>query len=239
LRRTALRERLCNPDKLEVLLAGSGNGVDSSGRFDPDALPRDAGRNVRRGLGIPEDALVVGFVGRLVGDKGVRELIHAWQGVRTAVPSAHLLVVGPYEPRDPVSPSDKHLLEDDPRVHVAGFRRDLPELYGAMDVLALPTYREGFPNVLLEAQSMRVPVVSTRVEGCLDAVDDGVTGILVPARDAKALERAMLTYLEDRDLRSRHGTAGRRRVLDLFAREKLWEALLARYEALLTRSGRR
>lgn len=233
LRQTAIRERLSDPRKLEVLLAGSGNGVDSSGRFDPDGLPADAKLSMRRELGIPADALVVGFVGRLVGDKGIRELVRAWQNVRGRVPAAHLVIVGPYEPRDPVSAEDKKLLETDPRIHMLGFRKDLPRLYAATDVVVLPTYREGFPNVLLEAQSMRIPVVSTRVEGCVDAVDDGVTGVLVPPRDAIGLEDALVRYLEDRSLRMEHGNAGRRRVLTLFARERIWEAMRARYESLL------
>jgi glycosyltransferase involved in cell wall biosynthesis len=233
LRSTALKERLCNPKKLEVLLSGSGNGVDSKGRFNPDAVGSGERSSVRESIGVPQDALVVGFVGRLVGDKGVGELCAAWRRVREEVPACRLVVVGPFEPRDPISPADKQLLETDERVHLLGFRRDLPELYRAMDVLALPTYREGFPNVLLEAQSMRVPVVSTRVEGCLDAVEDGVTGQLVPARDATALERAILTYLRDPALRARHGAAGRQRILELFERERLWQALFERYESLL------
>jgi glycosyltransferase involved in cell wall biosynthesis len=233
LRATALRERLCNPNKLEVLLAGSGNGVDSKVRFNPDAVAAGAGASIRREVGIPPDALVIGFVGRLVGDKGVGELCQAWRAIRPKFPSSRLLAVGPFEPRDPISVEDKRLLETDERIHLLGFRSDLPELYSAMDLLVLPTYREGFPNVLLEAQSMRVPVVSTQVEGCVDAVEDGVTGLLVPARDPNALEVAMVSYLEDAALRARHGSAGRERVLRLFERERLWEALLARYESLL------
>lgn len=233
LRETALREALCSPHKLEVLLAGSGNGVDSKGRFNPDAFPASVRLAVRNEIGVPESAPLVGFVGRLVGDKGIGELCAAWRAAREEVPAAHLVVVGPYEPRDPISAADKRLLEADPRIHVLGFRRDLPELYRAMDLLVLPTYREGFPNVLLEAQAMRLPVVSTRVEGCVDAVEDGATGLLVPAKDSDALKHAMLKYLRDPEMRTKHGVAGRMRVTTLFERERLWEALLRRYEALL------
>jgi len=102
-----------------------------------------------------------------------------------------------------------------------------------MNLLVLPSYREGFPNVLLEAQSMKIPVISTLAEGCVDAVEHGVTGLLVPPSDGGALLRATQTYLRDGTLRERHGHAGRARVLELFARERLWEALLGVYESML------
>ncbi len=102
-----------------------------------------------------------------------------------------------------------------------------------MDIVALPTYREGFPNVVLEAAAMGLPVVATSVPGCLDAVEDGVTGTLVPARDAAALERALRGYVEEPVLRARHGEAGRRRVLSRFRREAIWDVIEAEYRMLL------
>ena len=233
LRTQALDLGLCPPEKLVVLGAGSGNGVDAEGRFNPASLPPGTREAVRAELGVPQGALLFGFVGRLVGDKGVHELQAAWERLRTRLPDAHLLLVGRFEERDPVAPTARRALEADTQVHLAGFRADTPRLYAAMDVLALPTYREGFPNVPLEAAAMRLPVVSTRVPGCLDAVEDGVTGLLVPARDDVALERALLRYGEDAGLRLEHGAAGQARVRRLFQRERVWEGILATYQELL------
>jgi len=100
-------------------------------------------------------------------------------------------------------------------------------------VLALPTYREGFPNVLLEAAGMKVPVVATRVTGCTDAVHDGVTGMLVPPCDAARLAGALRTYLQDGELRHSHGAAARDRVLREFRPEGIWQAIYEEYMALL------
>jgi glycosyltransferase involved in cell wall biosynthesis len=238
LRDVALGLRLVPPSKIAVLLGGSGNGVDAAGRFDPAGLAADARDATRARFGIPADAVVVGFVGRLVREKGIVELTAAWKDVRDSHPRAHLLLVGPFEPQDPVPAEVERALRDDPRVHLAGEDWNTPSLYAAMDVVVLPTYREGFPNVPLEAAAMGLPVVATRIPGCIDAVADGRTGTLVPPRDAVALGRAMRAYIEDGDLRRQHGTEGRARVLGEFRQEALWEALYEEYAALLARRGR-
>jgi glycosyltransferase involved in cell wall biosynthesis len=113
----------------------------------------------------------------------------------------------------------------------------MPEVYSALDLVILPSYREGFPNVPLEAAAMALPVVATDVGGTADAVVDGTTGTLVPPRDAEALERAVRVYLEDAELRRRHGTAGRDRVLREFRQEPLWKTLYRKYLLLLQDKG--
>ena len=233
LREVAVEARLCRRDKITVLGGGSGNGVDS-GRFDPARIGSAAGRSLRARLGIPEDALVVGFIGRLVRDKGVVELAAAFRELKARFANVHLLVAGPFEERDPVPPETRAALESDSSVHLLGFVEDTAPLYAAMDVLALPTYREGFPNVPLEAAAMQVPVVATRIPGCVDAVADGDTGILVPPRDASALAMALAEYLGNPRLREAHGRAGRTRVLESFRRERIWDALARIYEGPAT-----
>jgi glycosyltransferase involved in cell wall biosynthesis len=233
----AVAEGLCPPGKIKVLLGGSGNGVDATGRFDPDKLELDSRSLTRRRLGIPDDAIVAGFVGRLVRDKGIVELFDAWTRLREEFSTAHLLLVGPFEPRDPVPAGLESALREDPRVHLVGMDWNTPPLYSAMDLVVLPTYREGFPNVPLEAAAMRLPVVATRVPGCIDAVADGGTGVLVPARNGPALTDAVRGYMRDPALRRAHGHAGRERVLREFRQEALWEALHTEYEDLLADRG--
>ncbi len=237
LRDEALAQGICPPDKITVLRSGSSNGVDAVDTFNPERVGAEARAVVRARYGIPADALVVGFVGRVVRDKGLAELVESWQALREEFPRLHLLVVGPFEPQDPVGPEVERVLRGDPRIHLAGMCLDVPPLYAAMDVLALPTYREGFGVVAIEAGAMGLPVVATRIPGCVDAIRDGVTGTLVPARDGPALAEALRQYLRSPGLRREHGTAGRRRVLHEFRREAIWDAQFQEYLRLLRAKG--
>ena len=156
---------------------------------------------------------MVGFVGRIVRDKGVRELLEAWSLVRVRVPKARLMVVGEFEDQDSPGADAIEALKMDRSICLAGrVTSGMARFYAAMDLLALPTYREGFPVTVMEAASMGLPVVATRVPGCVDAVQDGVTGTLVPARDAEALADALERYLFGR--RIEKGTWRRRACED-------------------------
>jgi glycosyltransferase involved in cell wall biosynthesis len=229
IRTLAVCEGLCPADKVEVLLGGSVNAVDA-GRFKPPG--EHARRAARTERGIPANATVIGFVGRLARDKGIVELGEAWRRLR-GDRRLHLLLVGPEDATDPVPADVVADLRADPHVHFTGLDPDTPRLYAAMDVLALPTYREGFPQVALEAAAMGLPVVATSVSGCVDAVHDGLTGTLVPPRDVGALAGALQRYASDPSLRARHGEAARRRILREFRQDLMWEALAAEYRRLL------
>jgi len=236
LRGAALDLSLGRADQLRVLAGGSGQGVDTDRRFSPTRLGPQARSASRAALGMPEGALVFGFVGRIVRDKGLHELARAWARVRAELPEARLLIVGPLEPHDPVDPDIWSALASDARVHRVGFTEDTPQLYAAMDVVVLPSYREGFPNVPLEAASMGKPVITTRVPGCVDAVLEDVTGLIVEPREHTGLAEAMLRYGREPHLRETHGAAGRKRVLREFRREVIWGAIVERYRALLNRA---
>jgi glycosyltransferase involved in cell wall biosynthesis len=231
----ALSDGVAPPDRTAVLLGGSINGVDATGRFRAPSLEEVAA--ARAALGIPASARVVGFVGRLVREKGLVELWRAWGTLRDELPDLRLVMVGPVEPQDPIPREVLASLSGDPRVLMAGLQWDTPRYFRAFDVLALPTYREGFPVVPLEAAAMRLPVVATRVPGCVDAIVDGVTGTLVPARDAAALTAALRAYLVDPELRRRHGDAARARVVREFDQERIWSALHLEYLEQAAQAG--
>lgn len=229
--------RIARASKTVVLAAGSSNGVDAEKRFNPSNYSQAERSALRQQLGIPDNAHVVGFVGRLVKDKGIIELESAWNEIHAEFPDSWLMLVGPWEARDAVPDDLKMRLASHPRVTVTGEQRDVAPYYSIMDVLALPTYREGFPNAPLEAGAMEVPVVCTRVTGCVDAVVDGETGLLVDVRNAGQLGEALSLYLADPALRVRHGKAGRIRALQEYRPESVWSALLGYYRALLKDRG--
>jgi glycosyltransferase involved in cell wall biosynthesis len=236
-REVAIAEGLCPPDKIKVLGGGSIAGVDAQTRFNLARLPTSVRDEIRARHGIPADAIVAGFVGRIVRDKGIIELAAAWQALRDEFPNLHLLCAGPFESQDPVPADVEQLLRSDPRIHLAGDVNEMPSFYRALDLLLLPTYREGLPTVLLEASAMQLPLVATRIPGCIEAVRDGETGTLVPMKDPVALAVATRAYVRDAELRRRHGENGRRFMESDFCPELLHELLHQEYARLLERAA--
>ena len=229
---TARASRLLSSSEGRVLGAG-GNGVDL-GRFDAARVEEWRGA-VRGDLGISETAPCFGFVGRLVGDKGVAELLSSYRTLGSREPAPHLLVVGPFEERDAVSSEVRAAFDAEPRIHWVGEREDVERYYAAMDFLVLPSYREGFPNVPLEAAAMGRATVATRVPGCVDAVVDGQTGLLVESRSAVELTAAIAAYLDDPALARAHGEAARQRVRADFSRSVRFEQLVNLYDEVAER----
>ena len=165
---------LAPSSKLLVLGEGSSNGVDIE-RFCPG--PSD----VRERFSIPRDVPVVGFVGRLTRDKGLPELIEAFDRILLMEPSTHLLLVGWFDrAEDALSAELRRRILNHPRIHCTSFVADTASYYRGMDVMVLPTWREGFPNAVLEAQASGIPVITTESTGARDAVVAEVTGLLIP-----------------------------------------------------------
>src|SRR5262249_20041815 len=231
---TALRERIARPGQIRLL----GNGIDLS-RFDPVRVGPEARRRTRAALGIAEDAPVVGFVGRLVAEKGIGELLAAARTGRARWPGARLLLVGVagLEKPDHVTPQVAERLGLGDACVFTGMRQDMPELYRAMDVFALPSYREGFPRAPMEAAAMRLPCVVTDVRGCRQAVAHGRNGLLVPVGAAGALADALLALLLDPQPARRVGEEGRRRAVAEFDERRVFAQVLAEYERLLEAKG--
>ena len=230
-----IQRHLCPAEKVVVFGQGSVNGVDAEHTFSPVTQNSVVRAALRKQYRIPEAATVLGYVGRIVGDKGMHELAETWKVLRNRHADLHLLMVGPFEPRAPLLPEDETVFRTDPRIHLAGQRQDVAPHLAAMDIFVMPSYREGFGITNIEAAAMELPVVSTRIPGCIDSVQDGVTGILVPPRDSKALIEVIQRYIDDPDLRCRHGQAGRARIVRDFRQQTIWDALFQEYMRLLQR----
>ncbi len=229
LRTKALALGLAPAEKLRVLGAGSSKGVDIE-HFCPGKS------EVRNRFGVPSDAKVIGFAGRFTRDKGVPALIDAFDLILHEMPKSYLLMVGWFDnSEDALDPETRDRIATNPRIVCTGFAADTAPYYRAMDLLILPTEREGFPNVVLEASATGIPVITTNSTGARDSVVDGVTGIIVSG-DPHAICETTVNLLRDPEKCKRMGSAGRAWVLEHFQDQRILSLTTSFYEALLVHS---
>jgi glycosyltransferase involved in cell wall biosynthesis/ribosomal protein S18 acetylase RimI-like enzyme len=225
--RWARRLRLARKGRSHLL----GNGTDT-GHFDPARVPPERVAALRRKLGLPADALVVGAVGRLVVEKGYRELFAAARAVRRADPRVRFLAVGApdLEKADAITEAELDRAAGD--VLVTGWRDDVRDLLAVMDVFVLASWREGMPRSAIEAAAMGKALVLTDIRGCREVARHGREALLVPPRDPDALARAVARLAADPGLRERLGTAARRRTLERFSEAQVAERVVGHYRRL-------
>jgi glycosyltransferase involved in cell wall biosynthesis len=227
MRAEALAMGLAPADKLNLLGSGSSNGVDIK-RFSPGPS------GLRDRLGLPEEAPVLGFVGRLTCDKGLPELMDAFDTILKYEPEAHLMLVGWFDAaEDALCPRLRARIGNHPRIHCTGFVADTAPYYRAMDLMVLPTRREGFPNAVLEAAATGVPVITTIATGSRDSVVPEVTGLLIPPGYPEAISEAVLKLLRDPARRRRMGEAARAWVAEHYANERVLGLITGYYKSLL------
>lgn len=214
-RQYLIEEGIVGPGKIEVLLNGSVGGVDTD-RFHPDENARSLTRSC---LGIGAEACCLLYVGRLKRDKGILDLVYAYSRLCPRFADLHLLLVGPDE--EGLEP----LFRDIPNVHRVGYTPAVEAYMAAADVFCLPSYREGFGQVLIEAGAAGLPVVASRIYGITDAVVEGKTGLLHRPGDVGDLVRKLESLLQDPSLRRALGEAGRHRVTGMFSRELVTAAM--------------
>ncbi|WFB63280.1 glycosyltransferase [Sphingobacterium sp. WM] len=212
------KERINSIDKSIVLNKGTCNGVNLD-RFDK-SVPTDINFDLSL-----EGSFVVGYVGRLVNDKGIKELIEAWDLVKNKIPKSKLLLVGPYEERDSLPDMIKDKIINDISIIHTDLVNDTVPFYKEMDVFILPSYREGFPTVVLEASAMELPVITTKSTGCIDSIIENETGVYANI-NALSISEKILYYFNNPAVRSFHGRNGRKWVKENFDQNIVWQFIL-------------
>lgn len=222
---TAVSERIMPAEHVLAI----GNGVDID-RFDPARVGN--GLETRRILEIPQNARVIGFIGRLVKEKGIVEFLSAARILAERAPNVWFLVVGERLASDHAADVTADIAAASavlgPRLVLAGLRSDIPELLAAMDVFCLPSWREGMPRTIIEAMMMAKPVVATDIRGAREEVVSGDTGILVPVRSPEQLASALGSLVEDVSLAHTMGESGRARALRLYDEKNIVSMQIAR-----------
>lgn len=233
---------------LKVIANGNVNGIDLN-FFSPNQISKIQKSELKKQLGIKENDFVFVFVGRLVGDKGINELVKAFHNISsshypTFPPSQcptlsesqcpKLLLVGAKESDlDPLQPETLHLIEENDNIIEVGFQSDVRPYFAISDVLVFPSYREGFPNVVMQAGAMELPTIVSNINGCNEIIVEGENGLIIPVKNTEQLEEKMAELLNDKALFSYLKSNSRRMITESYEQSVVWNALLDEYRKLL------
>ncbi|QIG89634.1 glycosyltransferase family 4 protein [Chryseobacterium sp. POL2] len=228
-----LEHHLTASSKLKVIGNGSSNGIDTH-YFSPENLSKQDLENLKKELDIQQDDFVFIFVGRLVGDKGINELIAAFDSISKNNSKAKLILVGTFEEElDPLSEITMKKIKSNPNIILAGWQSDVRPYLVVSDVLTFPSYREGFPNVVMQAGAMGLPSIVSDINGCNEIIVEGKNGVIIPVKNEKALEQAMQRLIDDKNRFQNLKNNARPMVVERYQQQIIWDALLGEYQGLL------
>lgn len=215
--------------KLKVIANGSSNGIDTE-YFKIDASLKTEADRIKTNLNLPSNHKVTVFVGRITGDKGINELIAAF----TSLNNLSLILVGPFEPDlDPLDNHTVRAINQHPNIHSVGYQPDVRPYLLAADFLVFPSYREGFPNVPLQAGAMGLPSIVTDINGCNEIIENRVNGLIIQPKDVEGLKSAMEEMIENTMLFDSMKSKARQMIVDRYDQKVVWEALYKEYVSLL------
>lgn len=237
LQKIILQHRFCKPDKLKVIGNGSSNGIDTL-FFHPEIIPVSVKTELIEKWGITTTDFVFIFVGRLVKDKGINELVTAFTRLNIKHQNTKLLLVGPFENYlDPLFPETVQEIETNTNIISVGFQNDVRPYFAISHCLVFPSYREGFPNVVMQAGAMGLPSVVTDINGCNEIIQEEYNGLIIPPKNTKALEEAMLRILEESTLAKKMAGNSRESIISRFDQLTLWKLIKEEYDEQLRLAG--
>ena len=227
-----LENNYCKPAKLKVLANGSTNGINTN-HFSVENFSFADKESLKEQLGIETSDFVYVFVGRLVTDKGINEMVCAFKKIKITHPNAKLLLVGPLETElDPLLPTTIEAIENVKNIIAVGYQNDVRLYFAIANCLVFPSYREGFPNVVMQAGAMGLPSIVSNINGCNEIIVKGENGLIIPPKDEKSLYDAMLTFMEDEDFYAKLKQNARSMIVERYEQKVVWEALLKEYQMM-------
>lgn len=217
---------------LKVIANGNVNGIDTD-YFNKKNLSELENQTLKNTLGINSDDFVFIFVGRLVGDKGINELIAAFKNFNTA-DNIKLLLVGPLEQElDPLSKDTLQEIKANKNIISVGFQKEVRSYFAIADALVFPSYREGFPNVVLQAGAMNLPCIVTDINGSNEIIVDGINGVIIPTKNSVALFEAMDKLKNEHAFKEKLQKNTREMIVSRFEQKFVWESLLEEYKRIV------
>jgi glycosyltransferase involved in cell wall biosynthesis len=228
-----IKNKYCRPEKLKVIGNGSSNGIDTS-FFDPEQIAQPGTRTkLRASLNIEPEDILYCFVGRIVADKGIHELIEAFKQLALENSNVKLLLLGPFERHlDPLNKVAEDTIIENSSIIWVDFQRDVRPYLSMSDIFVFPSYREGFPNVVMQAGAMGLPSIVSDINGCNEIIENGINGLIVPVKDKAALKNAMEELLLNTDLRKKMADCSRRIIVEKYDHHYLQSELLKEYTQL-------
>ena len=232
-----LQNNFTQSNKLKIIGNGSSNGINTT-FFSPEQVSETERVELREKLNIQPDDFVFVFVGRIVSDKGINELIKAFSQLQTAenneLTGIKLLLVGGLESDlDPLNPETLAEINQNKDIISVGFQQDVRPFFAISDALAFPSYREGFPNVVMQAGAMGLPSIVSDINGCNEIIVEGENGLIIPPKNVEKLKEKMLTLAKDKNLYTKLKGNSRRMIENRYEQSVVWNALLEEYEGLL------
>ena len=232
-----LQNHFTQSNKLKIIANGSSNGINTT-FFSPEQVTETERVTLREKLNIQPDDFVFVFVGRIVSDKGINELIKAFSELQAAGNNEQigikLLLVGGLESYlDPLNPETLAEINQNKDIISVGFQQDVRPFFAISDVLAFPSYREGFPNVVMQAGAMGLPSIVSDINGCNEIIVEGENGLIIPPKNVEKLKEKMLTLARDKNLYIKLKENSRRMIENRYEQSVVWNALLEEYEGLL------
>ena len=232
-----LQNNFTQSNKLKIIANGSSNGINTT-FFSPDQVSETEWVALREKLNIQPDDFVFVFVGRIVSDKGINELIKAFSELQAAgnneLTGIKLLLVGGLESDlDPLNPETLAEINQNKDIISAGFQQDVRPFFAISDALVFPSYREGFPNVVMQAGAMGLPSIVSDINGCNEIIVEGENGLIIPSKNVEKLKEKMLTLARDKNLYIKLKENSRRMIESRYEQSVVWNALLEEYEGLL------